>query len=198
MKKIVIILVAGLFITVNSKAQLADKMKPFTFSGFGITVTGTYSEGFLNQTVVNGTSILWGLISWGGSTQTTCSPGSAVCRIEQIFSVQVNRTITSPENGLKSFDMGANNDLYNPVVIGEKDGNLTFAVDLTKVSASSRSRYESDEWVLERSFVLTPDVVKSLGLYTGKEEMGFIIPAGRYPLSKDGNIAFWTFNKPIQ
>lgn len=196
MKRILLITATGLSLSLHLKAQTAGKTKPFTFSGFGITVTGTYSEGYLNQTVVNGTSILWGLISWGGSTQTTCNPGSAICRIEQIFSVQVNKTITNAENGLKSFDMGSNNDLYNPVVVCVKDGNLTFAVDVTTVSEQKRGQYEADEWVVDRPFALTPDVVKALGLYEGREQMGYIIPAGRYPISKDGNIAFWTFSKP--
>jgi hypothetical protein len=38
--------------------------------------------------------------------------------------------------------------------------------------------------------------VKALKMNTGTEAKGFVVPAGEYPLYKDGNIYYWTFNFP--
>jgi hypothetical protein len=198
MKAIALFFAAILFTVSFSTvyAQVSQKTnKPFSFTSFGVTITGTYSEGRLYRSTVGGTNILWGLISWGSSEVIDCRPGATVCRIEQILSVQLGRTVTN-NIGQKGFEDIQGVTGASPVVIGVNEGNITFAVDLTQVSVEKRSLYKGSEWRQENAFVLAPNVVKALKLYNGKEDMGFLIPAGNYPLQKDGNIAYWTFKKP--
>jgi hypothetical protein len=181
----------------TTNAQQNQRIRPFTISAFGMTITGTYSEGYMHRNVVNGTNILFGLITWGGSETIECRPGPAVCRIENIVSFQVNRTIVN-EKGEKGFQSIKVNDGSTPVVIGVGETGITFAVDITQVSEQKRGLYNSSEWSVEKAFVLAPNVVRALNLYNGPEEKGYLIPAGNYPLYKDGNIAYWTFQKPQQ
>lgn len=193
-KSVSLIIIVSLLSNVG-KSQSTQRNKPFTFNGFGFTITGTYSEGYLYRNTVNGTNILFGLISWGGSEIMECRPAPTICRIEQILSVQVNRTITNArgDNGFPTIKV---NDGTTPVVIGVGDAGITFAVDMTQVSQQRRALYSGAEWRLENAFVLAPNVVKALNLYDGPDDKGYVIPAGNYPLYKDGNIAYWTFQKP--
>lgn len=189
------IIVASMMISVIGVAQVSGqessgkKIKPFTV--FGVTVTAVYSQGYLYQQTVGGTSILWGLISSGGSTVIDCRPGDAVCKMEFTFSL--NRVVED-ENGNKGFDNIDEN--ISPVIVANENGRITFAVDVRYLSPEKRMQYEKPEWTVNSAFVLSPDVVRSLKLYEGKEEMMYMIPAGSYPLYRDGNIAFWTFEPP--
>lgn len=195
MKKIVLFIALFISTTIATNAQESAKFKPFTFVGFGVTVTGTYSEGFLKSKVINGTNILWGLISWGGSTQIECLPGNAVCRVEVITNFQINKTVTN-ESGEKCFEAVATSDGSTPVVIGEKDGTLTFAIDYNQATSIVKKMCNGGTYDLKEPFVLYPALVEKLNLSNDVEEKGYLIPAGSYPLYKDGNIYYWTFTPP--
>ena len=194
MKKIILTGLIALIISMQPKAQEATN-KLFTITSFGITVTGTYSEGFFKSKKVDGTNILWGLISWGGSSEIECLPGNAVCKIERILSVTFNRTIN--RNGEAGFEPVFTGDGSTPVFIGEKDGAFTFAVDMSQTAETQKPMYMGNVFELKAPFVLGPVAVRRLNLISSDtEEKGYVIPAGKYPLYRDGNIYYWTFTPP--
>lgn len=188
--------VLGVCLIINSvDAQESGKIKPFSITVGSVTITGTYSEGRLYRNTVNGTSILWGLISWGGSEIIDCRPANSIC----VFGVSVSvgfrgfRTNERGEKGLELVETPANT---YPVLVTTDGKEITFAVDMEQVSSDKKALYQGNEWKLESSFVLSPSIVKQLNLYNGNEEMGFLIPAGIYPLKRDGNIRYWTWQRP--
>lgn len=195
MKKIVLLALICSLLILKTKAQEAAKNVPFTFVGFGITVTGTYSQGFREEVVVNGVNILWGAISWGGSTSLKCNPGNSICKIESITSFQLNRT-TVNENGQTSFERIGTRDGSTPVLIGEKNGTLTFAIDLSQTAETEKNNYSGGYYILKSPFILGTAIVKKLNLSSETEDKIYVIPAGKYPLYKDGNIYYWTFIPP--
>jgi hypothetical protein len=83
-----------------------------------------------------------------------------------------------------------------PVLVSKSNNVLRFAVDVQYVPGEARAMYRTATWKLENPFVLSPQTVRDLGLYSGSEVMGFIIPAGEYPLHHDGNISYWTWTIP--
>lgn len=203
MKKIIFIVLFGTLFLNKSNAQgskneeSAAKIKPFSVSLFGVTVTGTYSEGCMSTYVVNGTSILWGAISWGGSTQITCSAGCSFCKVETVISIG-RMAVTTSDAGEKCFEKANAPKGVTPVLVGVKDGALTFAVDIKQTAEHQKNLYNTGIFELTSPFVLDPGAVKSLQLVNSDAEMGYIIPAGKYPLYKDGDIYFWTFEPPKQ
>ncbi len=193
----VFIVVITLVISVGAGAQLSQRDKPFSIHLFGVTITGTYSEGYMERAHINGTNILFGLITWGGSDMITCHPGSGICRIETILNFQL-RSVLSDRTGKHGFEKIPVQPGQEPVLIGVNESGITFAVDLTQVPERRKANYGASTFELEREFVLPPDIVRGLGLYRGKGEMGYIIPRGSYPLYRDGNIAYWTFTPGIR
>ena len=171
------------------------KIKPFSVLMFGVTVTGTYADGCLSSTVVNGTNILWGLISWGGSTQITCTTGCLFCHVTAIISVGRMNVITN-DAGDKCFEQVKTPDGSTPVLVGVKDGAVTFAIDIDQTAEHQKRYYENSVFELTSPFILGPELVKGLKLTDSDEEMGYIIPAGKYPIYRDGNIYYWTFESP--
>ena len=198
MKKFIML---GLITVLVSNCVIGQqaKTKPFTITIGGVTITGTYSEGSLYTSTVNGTNILWGMITWGGSSTLECrGPSTAVCRIEVVTSVSIgtkDAIVTNPD-GVKSFKKTAVAPGTYPMLIDAGNNAITFAVDVNQVSSGVRNSFISGKWKVSTPFVLGPQVVKALGIYSGSEEKGFLIPAGEYPLYKDGNIYYWTFNYP--
>ncbi|HPH86303.1 MAG TPA: hypothetical protein PLC48_12620, partial [Ferruginibacter sp.] len=175
------------------------KTKPFTITIGGVTITGSYSEGSLYTSTVNGTNILWGMITWGGSSTLECRGSStAVCRIEVVTSVSIGTkdAIVTNTDGVRSLKKIAGTSGTYPMLIDAGNNAITFAVDINQVSSGVRNSFISGKWKVSTPFVLGPQVVKALGLNNGTEEKGFLIPAGEYPLYKDGNIYYWTFNYP--
>ncbi len=177
-------------------AQVQARHKPFSITFAGVTFTGTYSEGYLHRSVSGGFSAFWGLISWGGGETIECRPGSAICRIETIVSISAPkfRVDESGKNGFEKIEVKEGE--YPVVVVAEEGKQISFAVDITQVPALKRSLYEQAIFELKDPFVLSPDIVRQLKLYDGPEEKGFIIPAGKYPLYSDGNIIYWTWERP--
>lgn len=195
MKKIFVLLGFSMILIAQTRAQ--TERRPFTLVALGVTITGTYSEGFLKSKTVNGTSILWGLVSWGGSNEITCLPGNAVCRIETITSISFNRTVTN-DRGELCFEPVKVPNGNTPVLVGQKDGALTFAVDINQTDEAQRSGYTGKYYEVKSPFVLDPLAVKKLNLSKDADDKGYVIPAGRYPLYRDGNIYFWTFTPPTK
>lgn len=197
MKKFIML---GLITVLVSNCVIGQqaKTKPFTITAGGFTVTGTYYEGTLRLRTVNGTSILWGMITWGGSSVRDCLPSSNVCMLEVVTSITIGTkgAIVADGNGVKSFQQREIPSGCFPIFIDAGPGSITFAVDINKVSEGARRSYTTGTWKLASPFVLGPEVVKALKMNTGTEEKGFVIPAGEYPLYKDGNIYYWTFNFP--
>ena len=185
--------IVSLICITTANAQLTQRIKPFSMHLFGVTITGTYSEGYLERQHINGTNILFGLITWGGSETINCKPGSGICRIETVLNFQF-RGLTRDRSGQVGFEKIPVAPGREPVVVGVNDEGITFAVDLTQVPATRLTSYASRDFVLEREFILPPDIVRNLGLYKGSGQMGYIVPKGRYPLYRDGNIVYWTFN----
>lgn len=194
LKLMVSILGASLIIQTTC-AQESGKIKPFSISIGSVTVTGTYSEGRLYRNTVNGTSILWGLITWGGSQVIDCRPGNEICIFEMSVSVGF-RGFRTNERGEKGLELVETPGNTYPVLINTDGRDITFAVDIEQVSSEKKALYLESEWKLENDFVLAPNIVKQLNLYDGKGEMGFVIPAGTYPLKRDGNIRYWTWQRP--
>jgi hypothetical protein len=120
---------------VSAQEVSGKKIKPFTV--FGVTLTAVYSQGYLYQQTVGGTSILWGLFSSGGSTVVDCRPGDAVCKMEFTFSI--NRVVEDG-NGDKGFDNIDEN--ISPVIVANENGRITFAVDVRHLSSEKRMQYE--------------------------------------------------------
>ena len=138
-------------------------------------------------------NILFGLITWGGSETINCKPGGGICRIETVLNFQL-RGLTRDRSGQVGFEKIPVTPGREPVVVGVNDEGITFAVDLTQVPTTRLAGYASREFVLDREFILPPDIVRNLGLYKGSGLMGYVVPKGRYPLYRDGNIVYWTFN----
>jgi len=197
MKKFIML---GLITVLVSNCVIGQqaKTKPFTVTLGGITISGTYYEGNLRLSTVNGTSILWGMITWGGSSVRDCFPSTNICMVEVVTSVTIGTkgAIVSDVNGVKSF---VKRDIPSgcfPMFIDAGPGSITFAVDINQLSDGARRNYTTGTWKLSSPFVLGPEVVKALKMNTGSEAKGFVVPAGEYPLYKDGNIYYWTFNYP--
>lgn len=195
MNLIVAAVCCSLFCLDGSAQETAQRKKPFTLSGLGFTVTGIYSEGRLEHYTTGGGSVFFGLITWGGTSVTRCLPGPGVCKLEVITSISVNRVITD-ENGDNGFEPVKRSADETPVLVTANKNEITFAVDIRQVSENQRQRYDATIWNVENGFALGPEMVKRLGLYQGSEPMGYIIPAGQYPLYRDGNIAYWSFQPP--
>jgi hypothetical protein len=174
---------------VNAQDLYGKKIKPFTV--FGVTLTAVYSQGYLYQQTTGGTNFGWGLVTHGGSSVIDCRPGDAICKME--FSLSLNRVVVDA-NGNKGIDK--TDDDISSVVLSNENGRISFGVDVRQLSPDNRMLYEKPEWKVNSAFILSPEVVRALKLYEGKEEMVYVIPAGSYPLYRDGNIAFWTFEPP--
>jgi hypothetical protein len=188
-------LIISSFTACAAGAQELSTKTPFSISLPGITITGTYSQGYMYKHTVNGTNILWGLISWGGEQTIECRPGNSICVFNLSTSIHL-RGIQTNKSGQKSLDFAGVAKEGYPVVVSKNGNTLQFAVDVQYVPAAARTMYRSGTWKVENSFVLDPQTVRDLGLYSGSEPMGFIIPAGEYPLHHDGNVSYWTWTIP--
>lgn len=190
-----LILSTTTFFTLLASAQEPSLKRPFSIGGGAITVTGTYSEGQMYKRKVNGTNILWGLMSWGGSQEIDCRPGNGVC----VVSVSVSfhfKGVTTSQTGTKSLAFTGKTAGAYPVVVSKEGNTICFVVDIGLVPSERKLPYESGTWTVTTPFVLSPETVRELGLYSGPEAMGFVIPAGNYPLYRDGNIRYWTWTIP--
>lgn len=100
------------------------------------------------------------------------------------------------ESGEKYFTNANAPTGITPVYAGVKDGTLTFAVDIDQTVDGQKSSYTGEFYELSSPFILDPGAVKGLNLSGTDEDMGYVIPAGRYPLYRDGKIFYWTFTPP--
>lgn len=180
--------------SVNAQAKTSGpKPEPFIIVINGQAVTGNYLRGQMYYSNVTNT----GSSGTYPSQQMECRPGSSICFFDVVVHNKFTGVVTNA-SGQKSLDIKGVENLKGsyPVVISRSGNDLQFAVDLSYLPAEQRSAYQSSTWKVENPFALSPQTVRELGLYSGTESMSYIIPAGNYPLYRDGNITYWKFGIP--
>jgi hypothetical protein len=159
----------------------------------GQTYTIQYRSGFFYSTT---TTILWGLYKY---TSTGCKPGDGICDIVHVWE-KGGRLILSPPprigldakgkitlEGISDYTKeGFEGYLcVFPKNVFSNKKIVAFISDITKTTYPEW--YTSDILHLKRPFAIEPILCYESGIPPKNQ----IVPAGNYPLYKEGNVCLW-------
>lgn len=101
----------------------------------------TYTQGNLSERLVNGVSILFGAITWGGSTETSCAESRNVCKIIKAVKIEASVPFPARPDGL---------------ILSYTPTNLFIGFDRAKINTLFTQT--GDKITVKSAFALVPEV----------------------------------------